>query len=405
MRRLSLNKRFFSATSIFIALSPLFAASVSAQTDGSFNDMWEDQKGPGAQASAAPGTAAAPTATGAPAGTAGPGAAPKAAGARAPLCTLTELKGSEFVTSGGWPGVGPFVPDAGKTNEMVDEAKNRLKVNLSGEDVTQAELYLVNQAKNNNRLALQMTTNFFLEALGAKSGRIADFNHSLEEKKAVLETKPEIDLKTGNYAVKIQRKRFAETPAGRDAYVIAVRSEAPITLGRPGRSDATRPASVLSTPIVYKPSSTTTTPPVTVHQTQPPAKPPQNEALKRQFTTLMQQWQELKRQTVKSRQSHNLTAILGGKALQVQTQAINKLNEKGLFYEMTPISLDVAGYDEVTPGRTYLVHVNFKEKQKLIVANTLAVLKESEKTYAVDYTVENIRGQWLIIDSKVVTSN
>jgi hypothetical protein len=392
VRLLSLNKRFFSATSIILALSPLLAVSAGAQSDGSMNDLWDEQKGPKAGA-----TSAAPA----------PGA-PKAAGARAPLCTLTDLKGSEFITSGGWPGVGPFVPDAGKTNEMVDESKNRLKVNLSGDDVTQAELYLVNQTKNNNRLALQMTTNFFLEALGAKSGRIADFNHSLEEKKAILETKPEIDLKTGNYAVKIQRKRFAETPAGSDAYVIAVRSEAPITLTRPTASSPIKPASVLSTPIVYKPEATSpamSTPPVTVHQAQPPAKPPQNEALKRQFTTLMQQWQELKRQTVKSRQSQNLTTILGGKALQVQTQAINKLNEKGLFYEMTPLSLDVLGYDDITPGRTYLVHVNFKEKQKLIVANTMAVLKETEKNYSVDYTVENIRGQWLIIDSKVTSSN
>lgn len=399
MRRLSLKKRFFSATSIILALSPLFAVPTSAQKDGSMNDLWDEQKGGRASATAqapATSTAQAPV----------PGA-PKAAGARAPLCTLTELKGSEFITSGGWPGVGPFVPDAGKTNEMVDESKNRLKVNLSGDDVTQAELYLVNQTKNNNRLALQMTTNFFLEALGAKSGRIADFNHSLEEKKAILETRPEIDLKTGNYTVKIQKKRFAETPVGSDAYVIAVRSEAPITLARPAGSSPVRTPSVLSTPIVYKPSTSTpaTTPPVTAHQLQPPAKPPQNEALKRQFTTLMQQWQELKRQTVKSRQSQNLTTILGGKALQVQTQAINKLNEKGLFYEMTPLSLEVLGYDEVTPGRTYLVHVNFKERQKLIVANTMAVLKESEKNYSVDYTVENIRGQWLIIDSKVTSSS
>lgn len=404
MRRLSLNQRFCLATAISIALSaPLLASSASAQSDGSLNDLWEDQKGPArASATGAPVPSGAAPSSATSTSTVAPGA-PRAALARAPLCTLTELKGSEFVTSGGWPGVGPFVADAGKSNEMVDEAKNRLKVNLSGDDVTQAELYLVNQTKNNDRLSLQMTTNFFLEALGAKSGRIADFNHALDEKKAVLETKPEIDLKTGNYAVKIQRKRFAETPAGSDAFVVAVRSEAPVELGRPTTSKS---AGILSKPIVYKPTDSTasTTPQVTVHPPQPPAKPPQSEALKRQFTALMQQWQEIKRQTVKSRQSGNLTSILGGKALQVQTQAINKLNEKGLFYEMTPIALEVTGYDEVNPGRTYIVHVNFKENQKLIVANTMAVLKESEKNYEVDYTVENVRGTWLIVDSKV-TSN
>ncbi len=131
---------------------------------------------------------------------------PSAYTGSAPLCTVDAFKGSEFVKSGGWPGVGPFNLTLKVPNEMKDAQDNHLRLTVDDQKVTEAELCLVKQPNaSSNFINIQMTTDYFLEALGVKPGRISDFNKELEKSKADVvkdEVKP-LSLPAGKYQVSI----------------------------------------------------------------------------------------------------------------------------------------------------------------------------------------------------------
>lgn len=337
-----------------------------------------------------------------------------------PLCKLSTLTNSDFVKSGGWPGVGPFTKEANADDSLVDESKNKLKVKLSGDDVTHAELLLVNQSpKPNQMLALQMTADFLLEAVGAQAGKIADFNTALAQNQEKLSTggEDQVSVKAGTYVVQIQKKAAQDaTVPGNISYLIALDNQKPLvasastpkvdttqfTVHTPNTgsvaSTNTTPTTISSvSPTTKTPTTTTTTTPV---KTTTPAKPPED-LLHKQFSNLIYNWQQIKRAAVKTRQSSSLTRILGGKALTTQNNAIEWLLNNKKYYEMTPLELKIQTYREITPGSKYEVDTFIKERRQLMNANTLKAEKDTTSSYNVTYTVEKIRGAWLITDTRM----
>lgn len=334
----------------------------------------------------------------------------KSDGPTQPLCKLTALTSSDLIKSGGWPGVGPFAQDQGDSDVLIDEAKNKLKLKLSGEDVTHAELLLVNQSsKPSQLLALQMTANFLLEAVGAQPGKIADFNNALQknqEKLAGSEPGTQLDLQAGTYVVQIQRKGAQEaTVPGNISYLIALDNQKPVIASTPPAPKDTTSFSV------YTPPTSTTSTPATTPATTIAIKPattstplspkPEDDLLHRQFSNLITNWQAIKRATVKNRQAASLTRILGGRALTQQNAAIERLLNTKRFYELTPIELNVQTYREMTPGTKYEVDTFIKERRQLMNADTMKVEKDTTSGYNVIYTVEKIRGAWLITDTRM----
>ncbi len=332
-----------------------------------------------------------------------------------------------MIKSGGWPGVGPFAQDKDESDALVDEAKNRLKVKLSGDDVTHAELLLVNQpAKANQMLAVQMTADFLLEAVGAQSGKIADFNSALSNNQEKLSSGADdasINLKAGTYVVQIQKKPAQDgTGPGHVAYLIALDNQKPAVV-----ASATAPkvdntsfsvftpnagsqASTHTTPTTISTTTTTSSAPKTTPTTSKTAttpkttiasKPPAEDLLHKQFTNLINNWQQIKRSAVKTRQADSLSRILGGKALSTQNIAIQWLLDNKKYYEMTPLELKIQSYKEITPGSKFEVETYIKERRQLMNANTMKAEKDSTSAYNVIYTVEKIRGSWLITDTRM----
>lgn len=381
-----------------------------------------------------------------------------------PLCTTEQLKGSVFVKSGGWPGIGPF--KTGEGDELVDQYKNRLQYKSEGNQVREAQLKLVNKGTGtkagvDNLLSVQMAADFFLEALGARGSKIADFNSVLEEKQEFLsdqETKSDkLTLNAGTYEVSIEKESSGSdgelTISVKNTAVYEV-AKAPETTQVKGpssdepdsspvnselsesrnenKSDTGDDTSDLSpNPDGVKPRSTSATSsgpssdsvldrPITYGADDDDADDDDNkliavkpggdlqqgseekDLLKQQFTNLINTWQLIKRRAVKNRQRENLTRILGGKALATQSQAIKFLLDKHRYYEMTPGTMTVESYKEITPDRKYEVVAKINERRRYIDADTLSVLKDENTSYTVSYVVEQIRGQWLITDSKVV---
>lgn len=347
---------------------------------------------------------------------------------------MSALTSSDLIKSGGWPGIGPFAQDKNETDALIDDAKNKLKVKLSGDDVTHAELLLVNQSpKPNQLLAVQMTADFLLEAVGAQSGKIADFNSALLHNQDKLSGSTEdasVNLKAGTYVVQIQKKPAQDaTVPGNIAYLIALdNSQAPVvasastpkvdttnfsvfTPNAGSQASAYTAPTTISTPSTTKSSSTSTTTSTTTKPTTPStskttiaSKPPSEDLLHKQFSNLIYNWQQIKRSAVKTRQSDSLSRILGGKALSTQNNAIQWLLDNKKYYEMTPLELKIVTYREVTPGSKFEVDTYIKERRQLMNANTMKAEKDSTSAYNVVYTVEKIRGSWLITDTRMSTS-
>jgi len=269
----------------------------------------------------------------------------------------------------------------------------------------------VNQsAKPSQLLALQMTANFLLEAVGAQAGKIADFNQALQQSQDKLASAAEdgqVNLKAGTYVVQIQKKPAQEaTVPGNVSYLIALDNQKPVIAAATTTPRDTTSFSVYTPPTNTTATTTTPiatstvktiTPPV---KTTPPAKPA-DDLLHRQFSNLITSWQQVKRAAVKSRQSASLTRILGGKALATQNKAIEWLLNSKKFYEMTPLELKVDSYKEITPGAKFEVDTFIKERRQLVNADTMKTEKDETKAYNVVYTVEKIRGAWLITDTRI----
>jgi hypothetical protein len=126
----------------------------------------------------------------------------------APLCSIESFRRSDFVKNGAnWPNIGPFTPIADNDSSFKDDSDNQLNLKVDGDQITSAELQLKNiPVKGTNSLNLQMVSDFFLEAIGTKPRKIADFNDAFE-KSPILSNKRittgQIELPAGPYLVSI----------------------------------------------------------------------------------------------------------------------------------------------------------------------------------------------------------
>ena len=127
-------------------------------------------------------------------------------------------------------------------------------------------------------------------------------------------------------------------------------------------------------------------------------------SLKNQFLGLINNWQGIKKTAVRLRQAGDLSQVLSGRALQRQSDAVKWLSSNHRYYEMNPKLVVVDRYVELIPGRKFAVFARVKEDSKLIEDATGQVLKSSEDTYNVNYTIEKIKNSWFITDSSIVAS-
>lgn len=418
------------AASLTIAVPSKVLAQDASEGDGSMDSMWDDKnsdKGSDKAAPASNNAAAMPS----------PG--------KGLLCTVSTFKDSELVKTSCWPGVGPFKDDA-EGQALTDPADNKLRLISSGDNLTAAELLLVGQKHDpQGILNLQMVTAFMLEALGAKNKNIAEFNTFVEKNKAslALQGKDQAVIRTtsGPYIVSLR----STAAGGGPAFLIEVLSKGvseeevkshsvaslyadttktqadpePVVTA-PVKTVPVKTLPVKTTPIKTTPvaSTATTTAPVKVAAVPPTAVKPtastntsttasattgEGDGFKKELGDVIRNWQSIKKVAVKDKQTTELSSILSGRALAKQTHAVNWLTSQKQYYDLTPRGVTVDKVEKLsqTPPR-YAVYVKVKELSKLMEDGTNRVIKESEDTYSVNYTVEKANGHWSIENSQIV---
>lgn len=342
----------------------------------------------------------------------------------APLCTVDSFKGSDFVKSGGWPGIGPFNATQRVPNEMKDTQDNHLHLTVNDQKVTEAELCLVKQPNAaSNFINIQMTADYFLEALGVKPGKISDFNKELEKSKieVVKEDPKPLSLPAGKYQVSIaapseedlsslpqdKREKIALVikVSSRDASSDSIKSHSSVSTPVDTADDIVEqpPVKVATVPSISTAVAKTPVRSSTTVKT-PPAAPAQSDALKNTFTELLKTWQAIKKTAVRNRVTSELPEVLTGKALEKQTGAIKYLMTTHKYYEMTSRGVTVSKYQELVPGKKYACFAQVKEFRRFMDDTTNKSLKDAEDTYNVNYTIEKIDGKWFISDSIVINT-
>jgi hypothetical protein len=334
----------------------------------------------------------------------------------APMCSLNEFKNSTLVSKGGWPGVGPFKP-ADSGTDFSDDNQNRVRVDVSSDKITRAEMTLTGKKLSGNQqkdlLDMQMNVDFLLEAVGIKPKKIQALNSEIEKNKEALlrADQTPLNLVTGRYSVSIEKR-----PSGSGIdYVVAVNSldadkriikQHSLSETKPptstsdaryifqdnaNKTDTTnaKPPKPGSRPLVASPDTTA-------------ARPATASISKEHFAAVIGDWQKVKRVAVKNRQTEELASILSGKALARQMDAIKWLLTNKKFYEMNPKGVVVDQYTEISPSKKYAVMAQVREAYRFIDESTGKVIKEVDDINHVNYTIEKIGGKWLITDSSLL---
>lgn len=320
--------------------------------------------------------------------------------ATAPMCTLGAFKASTMVSTGGWPGIGPFRSTG--DNVFLDKTGNTLKLDLSGDRVARVQLTLVNrkyaQRTAKDLLDIQMAIDFLLEAVGVKPKKILEFNDKLTaSKQDVLSTSNSIALTTGRTSVQIGKQPSAN-PAATD-YIVSVNS---LDASRNSIAEHAKASDSGSD----KDARTSDAAPAIVRTATGTTSAANTQDLKAQFTQLLDNWQRVKRVALRTRQPDQLSTILGGRALTRQTDAIKWLVDHHKYYDMVPKGVYVDRFNEILPQRKYMVLAQVREASKYKDDSAGdVVIKETDDTYKVNYTVEKIGGRWLITDSALLTKS
>ncbi len=130
-----------------------------------------------------------------------------------------------------------------------------------------------------------------------------------------------------------------------------------------------------------------------------------DEQLKKEFQDVIQNWQSLKKTAIKERKGDLLSQALAGKALIRQSDAIKWLVNNHKYYDMTPGGAQIEKIEALVSGKKYAVYAVVKEKTKFVDEATKQVLKETDDTYKVNYTIEKIGEHWLITDSALIKAS
>jgi hypothetical protein len=150
-------------------------------------------------------------------------------------------------------------------------------------------------------------------------------------------------------------------------------------------------------PSTSAPTSTSTT--SNPDDSNPPAAPL---SMKDTFRDVIAGWQKLKKVAVRQRDTSELSQVLSGRALIRQSDAIKWLQTNHKYYDMNPKGVVVDHFVDLGKGQKYAVYALVKEASKYMDEPTGQVIKDSEDTYNVNYTIEKSGDKWLISDSSIV---
>lgn len=174
------------------------------------------------------------------------------------------------------------------------------------------------------------------------------------------------------------------------------------TQGTPPVTTAkTTPTKIASATTAPRTTPAATSLPENTEQTPDEAASPLS--LKDTFRDVIFSWQKLKKVAVRQRDISELSTVLSGRALVRQSDAIKWLQTNKKYYDMNPKSVVVDRYTETIKGQKYAVYAQVKESSKYMDEPTGQVIKDSEDTYNVNYTIEKSGDKWLISDSAIVT--
>lgn len=334
----------------------------------------------------------------------------------APMCGLGEFKASALVSKPAWPGVGPFKASDSNGSEFIDDGQNKLKLALSSDQISSAELGLTKMGTGGAKdfLDLEMTTDFLLEALGAKPRKIAEFNTQLEKNREAIRKGRNISLAAGRYQVTIERGKSV-APYSCLISVNSMDAHKSLIKEHSGGDDTPDDTTAkVDTPVVkrladlVKPKAKT---PVTASSVKPAATSSTTgsgastgDAKKDEFVNTIKSWQQIKKAALRKRDVSHLTEILGGAALAKQSTAVKWLEDHQKYYDMEPRGCVVEKYTDLGGGKKFSVIAQVREFSKYIDDNSSNVLKEVDDKYTVNYTIEKQGSKWVIMDSSVLST-
>jgi len=319
----------------------------------------------------------------------------------APLVKLDEFSNSHFIKQGGWPGIGPFRRQAGLDDVFVDQSGNSLGLHVTSGRVSQATFNLINKtATYDDFLDLQVASEFLLEGLNVKPKTIMEFNQQLEEAKDSLlnqSAAAPVTINAGRYIATIN-KDTNNQDEGKFSFVLSIvsRDANPDVIKEHSKEIAN---SILN---LKKQNSDFIIRQNTTQESEPSPVKTSSNNLNETFSKAIQNWQDIKKIAVRQRKTEDLAQVLAGRALIRQTEAIKWLSNNHKYYDMTPKGISVERFNEITPGQKYAVFVEIKEVSKLMDDTNNQVIKETDDSYKVNYTVEKINGNWFITDSAFV---
>lgn len=340
---------------------------------------------------------------------------PETAGVVAPMCTLDEFAASSLISRASWPGLGPFKAQPDNPAHFVDEANNAIKIELANGKIVRAVLTLAGgksgeSGSSRDFLDIEMSTDFLLEALGARSNKIVSFNNSLEKNKEIagIASAPPLNLTAGRLAVTIERVE----PAGSvqvainslDANKAVINEHAnPGTAKESGGKTVESATNNLDGINIWKPGTHGDK----TNNTHAPPKQPVKAVPNRteELAQIIRKWQQIKKEAVRKRDASHLAEVLAGKVLSVQSNAVKWLATNHRYYEMIPKGVSVDKLQEQVPGQKYVVTAKVAESSKYIDEASGQVLKETDAPYVVNYTIEKIGEKWFITGSALLSND
>ena len=351
---------------------------------------------------------------------------------------------SDFIRISVWPGIGPFHVASGD-KQLVDPAGNQLTYSTEGKFINSCQLELhAGPNEGQSMLNLQMGVDFLLEGLGAKPAQIHIVNTEVSKNNKLLTgnnynpvqaiisplvvSLQNVGVTEGTdssiYRVMVVNKNLSSTNVSQSkaeennsSKISSLSSE-----NTKEKAEKEEPAEVA---VSSSTSESNNKPPVLATSKSSIAKKQwsqvenlaaksensdskavttpnaltKDEQLKKDFQDVIQSWQRLKKTVVKEREASLLSQALAGKALIKQSDNVKWLISNHKYYEMTPGGAKIEKLTPLVAGKKYTVYAEVKEKTKFMDESTKKMLKESDDTYKVSYTIEKIGEHWLITDS------
>lgn len=425
-------------------------AAFAADPDPSLDQMWTD-----------------PAVTEKKAASATAESSEQASSGSAPLCSVDSLRQSALIKTGGWPGIGPFkgdgneYVDAGQNRLKLESSKDKItsaELRLTNQNKNTAIFNLEMSAdflleslgakearisdfngqleksrtqllQSSEATPLNLTAGSYLVYMHPEVDKASADKYSFVIKVSSKDASSDLikrhstgtvasanppastqtDATTENGWDTTKTTTSATTPPARTTRTTMTSTpglnfgiETPKTVTVPATTPKTTPTKIASA----TPPRTTT--PVTKPETDNPEPTTPDEAaapasLKDTFRDVIFAWQKLKKVAVRQRDISELSTVLAGRALVRQSDAIKWLQTNKKYYDMNPKSVVVDRYTETIKGQKYAVYAQVKESSKYMDEPTGQVIKDSEDTYNVNYTIEKSGDKWLISDSAIVT--